>query len=123
MSSRLPKDDATYGYSYPIAQFDHDEGNAIMGGFAYTGKQVPALKGKYVFGEVVRGRVFYINLSEVKEGRQATIHELALSLNGIPTTLKALTKADKDDFRIGQDAGGELYVLTKSDGMMYKLVP
>ncbi|CCG98180.1 cytochrome c class I [Fibrella aestuarina BUZ 2] len=121
--SRLPKDDAAYGYSYPIAQFDHDEGNAIMGGFEYTGKQVPALKGKYVFGEVVRGRVFYINLSEVKEGKQATIHELALALDGKPTTLKALTKADKVDFRIGQDASGELYVLTKSDGMMYKVVP
>ncbi|MEZ0610839.1 PQQ-dependent sugar dehydrogenase [Fibrella sp. WM1] len=120
--SRLPTDDAKYGYSYPVAQFDHDEGNAIMGGFAYIGSQVPALKGKYVFGEVVRGRVFYINLSEISEGKQATIHELALSLDGKPTTLKALTNVNKVDFRIGQDAQGELYVLTKSDGMMYKLV-
>lgn len=120
--SHLPKNDAAYGYSYPVAQFDHDEGNAIMGGFAYTGNRVPALKGKYVFGEIVRGRVFYVNLNEIKEGKQATIHELALSLDGKPTTLKELTKANKVDFRIGQDAAGELYVLTKSDGMMYKLV-
>ncbi|SOD96588.1 PQQ-dependent sugar dehydrogenase [Spirosoma fluviale] len=118
----LPKNDARYGYSYPAAQFDHDEGNAIMGGFEYTGKQLPQLRGKYIFGEIVRGRVFYVNLNEIKEGSQATIHEFPLMLDGQPTTLKELSKASKVDFRIGQDAAGELYLMTKSDGMTYKVV-
>ena len=117
----LPKNDATFGYSYPVAQFDHDEGNAIMGGFEYTGSQVPQLRGKYIFGEIVRGRVFYINLNEVKEGAQATIHEFPIALNGKQTTLKELSKANKVDLRIGQDAFGEMYLLTKEDGMMYKI--
>lgn len=118
----LPKDDSRYGYSYPVAQFDHDEGNAIMGGFDYTGSQLPQLKGKYIFGEIVRGRVFYVNLNEIREGTQATIHEFPLRLDGRPTTLKELSKANKVDFRIGQDAAGELYLMTKADGMMYKVV-
>ncbi|MCX6213182.1 PQQ-dependent sugar dehydrogenase [Spirosoma sp.] len=118
----LPKNDARYGYSYPVAQFDHDEGNAIMGGFEYTGRQIPALAGKYVFGEIVRGRVFYVNLNEIREGAQATIHEFPLRLDGQQTTLKELSKATKVDFRIGQDADGELYLMTKSDGMLYKVV-
>lgn len=118
----LPKNDARYGYSYPVAQYDHDEGNAIIGGFEYTGKQLPQLAGKYIFGEIVRGRVFYVNLSEIKEGAQATIHEFPLRLEGQPTSLKELSNANKVDLRIGQDAAGELYLMTKSDGMMYKVV-
>ena len=118
----LPKDDARLGYSYPIAQFDHDEGNAIMGGFEYTGSQIPQLQGKYVFGEIVKGRVFYLNLKEIKEGSQAKIQEFSLALNGQPTMLKDQCKTDKVDLRIGQDASGEIYLFTKPDGMMYKIV-
>ncbi|MBD2704065.1 PQQ-dependent sugar dehydrogenase [Spirosoma sp. BT702] len=117
----LPANDAQFGYTYPVAQFDHDEGNAIMGGFEYIGSQVPELKGKYIFGDVVKGRVFYVNLNEIKEGSQATIHEFPIMLDHKPTTLKELCKVVKVDFRIGQDASGELYIFTRSDGMMYKI--
>jgi glucose/arabinose dehydrogenase/mono/diheme cytochrome c family protein len=117
----LPKNDVTYGYSYPVVQFDHDEGNAIMGGFEYTGSQVPQLRGKYIFGEIVRGRVFYVNLNEIREGSQTTIHEFPLQIDGKQTTLKELSKANKVDLRIGQDAFGEIYLFTKDDGMMYKV--
>src|SRR5690606_41596514 len=34
----LPSDDETYGITYPVAQSDHDEGNAISGGYEYWGK-------------------------------------------------------------------------------------
>jgi glucose/arabinose dehydrogenase len=118
----LPKNDAKYGYSYPVAQFDHDEGNAIMGGFEYIGKEIPSLKGKYIFGEVVRGRVFYVNINEIVDGKQAVIHEFPLNIDGKLTTLKETTKQNKVDFRIGKDAIGEMYIFTKSDGVMYKIV-
>ncbi len=118
----LPKDDAKFGYTYPIAQFDHDEGSAIMGGFEYTGNELPQLRGKYIFGEIVRGRIFYINLKDIKEGTQAKIQEFSLTLDGQPTTLKDQCKTDKVDLRIGQDVAGEIYLFTKPDGMMYKIV-
>lgn len=118
----LPADDAKFGYSYPIAQFDHDEGSAIMGGFEYTGSAVPQLQGKYIFGEIVRGRVFYLDLKEVKEGSLAKILEFSLALEGQPIVLKDQCKVDKVDLRIGRDAAGEIYLMTKSDGVMYKIV-
>ncbi len=117
----LPKNDAKFGFSYPIAQFDHDEGNAIMGGFEYTGSEIPILQGKYIFGEIVRGRVFFINIKDIKEGFQAKIQEFSLAIDAQKTTLKELCKANKVDLRIGQDAYGEIYLFTKSDGMMYKI--
>ncbi|MBS1809017.1 MAG: PQQ-dependent sugar dehydrogenase [Acidobacteria bacterium] len=118
----LPADDAKFGYSYPIAQFDHDEGSAIIGGFEYTGSAVPQLRGKYIFGEIVRGRVFYLDLKEIKEGAPAKIQEFPLALAGQPTTLKDQCKVDKVDLRLGRDAAGEIYLMTKSDGVMYKIV-
>lgn len=119
----LPKNDAKMGYTYPIAQFDHDEGNAMMGGFEYTGKAIPSLQGKYIFGEIVRGRIFYIPISDIKEGTQTRIRELKLQLDGLPVTLKELVKANKVDLRFGQDAQGEIYIITKTDGMLYQIVP
>jgi glucose/arabinose dehydrogenase len=56
----LPPNDNTFQYRYPIVQYDHDEGKAIEGGFAYTGTAVPQLRGKYIFGDINNGRVFFV---------------------------------------------------------------
>ena len=48
-------------YTYPVAMYDHNEGRAISGGFAYHGR-IEALRGKFVFGDLVRGRLFAATL-------------------------------------------------------------
>ena len=53
-------------FIYPVAIYDHDEGVAISGGFAYNGK-IPALRGKFVFGDVNRGRVFVADTAAMKK--------------------------------------------------------
>ena len=51
----------------PVAQYDHDEGVATIGGFVYRGSRVPELYGKYVFGDYSdgpssgNGRVMYVD--------------------------------------------------------------
>ncbi len=119
----LPANDKSFGYTYPIAQYDHDEGNAIMGGFEYLGQAIPQLKGKYIFGEIVRGRIFYINVKDIKQGRQLPIFEFDLNIEGKKTDLRKAAMANKVDLRLGQDVDGELYVMTKADAKMYKIVP
>ena len=111
-----------YHVTYPVAQYDHDEGNAISGGFEYWGKNVPELKGKCIFGDIVKGRVFYVEMSDLAIGKQATIKEMKVALNGKITTLVELCGAQKVDMRFGRDHTGELYVLTKPDGKVYKVV-
>ncbi len=113
--------DKEFDYTYPIAQFDHDEGNAIMGGFEYIGKNIPSLKGKYIFGEIVRGRVFYINISDINAEKPCQIYEMELKLDGKAIKLPEMLKTGKVDLRLGQDAFGEVYLFTKYDGMMYLL--
>ena len=36
--------------TYPVAIYDHNEGQAVSGGFAYYGR-VAVLRGKFVFGD------------------------------------------------------------------------
>lgn len=113
----------------PIAQYDHDEGKAIGSGFVYEGSAIPELKGMYVFADLVNGRIFYFDASKLPaEGQLAEIKELRLSFDGRERQLADVTSFANSyepgvrvDLRIGQDALGELYLLTKSDGWVRKL--
>lgn len=89
----------------PIAQYDHDDGLAVIGGFVYRGSAIPALRGRYLFGDFARtfsndGRLFYLGpRNQVLEFGLLGQEELGLSLLGF-----------------GQDAGGEVYVLANGTG-------
>ena len=121
------------GYTYPIAQYDHDEGNAIGSGFVYEGNAIPALRGKFVFTDLVRGRVLYIDAQGIDAGSNQRVRpfkELRLSFDGKERPLSDVTSYDNSygpgkrvDLRLGIDALGELYLLTKGDGWIRKLVP
>jgi glucose/arabinose dehydrogenase len=95
----------------PVAQYDHDEGIAIIGGFVYRGTEIPELAGKYVFGDLSQqfsgnnGRLFYLEGSEVREFPivDSAQEDLGLSLLGL-----------------GQDANGEIYVLANSTGIPFE---
>ena len=49
-------------FTYPVAMYDHNEGQAVSGGFAYYGR-IAALRNKFVFGDIVRGRLFASDLA------------------------------------------------------------
>ncbi|MEO6327279.1 MAG: PQQ-dependent sugar dehydrogenase [Ginsengibacter sp.] len=117
----LPPDDASYNITYPVAQYDHDEGKAICGGFEYHGSKIPELNGKYLFGDIPTGRLFYVNMADLKPGKQAVIKEWKVSFMGIQKTLTQLCGTERVDLHFGQDNAGELYILTKPDGKVYKL--
>jgi len=117
----LPGNDSVYHVTYPVAQFDHDEGVAISGGFEYRGTAVPQLAGKYLFGDIASGKLFYVNMKDLRLGGQATIKKWNISFKGVPTTLAQLCGKDRVEMRFGMDSKGELYLLTKADGRVYKL--
>ncbi len=89
----------------PIAEYDHDEGIAVVGGFVYRGIRIPALEGRYVFGDFARtfnndGRLFHLDAGgQIVEFALLGQNTLGLSLLGM-----------------GQDANGEVYVLASGTG-------
>jgi glucose/arabinose dehydrogenase len=128
----LPADDAEFGYDYPVAAYDHnaasipcgtDAGKAIVGGFVYRGNALPALRGKYVFGDLVDGRVFYTNETEMVRGQGlAPLYQLrVLTAAGTQTSMAALAGDSRVDMRLGVDRAGELYVLSKANGRIWKV--
>jgi len=118
----LPADDADWGFTYPVAMYDHDEGNAISGGFEYWGSTVPKLEGKYLFGDIVQGRLFYVETDKLAFGATVPIYEWQVKIDGAIKSLKELCGSNRVDLRLGRDAAGELYVFTKADGKVYKIV-
>jgi len=118
----LPPNDSAYRITYPVAQFDHDEGKAISGGYEYWGSEIPELKGKFLFGDIPSGRLFYVNMTDIKQGKQVTIKEWKASIDGTPIEFKNICGSDRVDLHFGRDSKGELYILTKADGKIYKLV-
>jgi uncharacterized repeat protein (TIGR03806 family) len=45
----------------PILDYDHGQGNAVIGGYVYRGSQFPDLYGKYIFGDNVFGTIWYMD--------------------------------------------------------------
>jgi glucose/arabinose dehydrogenase len=116
-------------YTQPIFEYDHDEGSAVSGGFVYRGTAIPALTGKYVFGDLVNGRIFYGDAEQIFGG-QAALSELRLTEDGVNTLslLQIINQtpgvtATRVDLRLGQDALGNLYVMNKQDGIVRVLIP
>lgn len=118
----LPPNDSAYHVTYPVAQLDHDESTAITGGFEYNGNAIPLLKGKYLFGDIGSGKLFYVEMKDIVLGKQAYIQKWNIAINSHPTALAALCHNDRVDLRFGKDSKGELYLSTKEDGKIYKLV-
>ncbi len=105
----------------PVVQFDHDEAVAVSGGFVYAGRALEGLQGKYVFGGIVSGRLFYVDVAEIRQGKQARIHSLALQIGGEATDLRSLV-GERVDLRFGLDAAGELVLMSKANGQLWKAV-
>jgi glucose/arabinose dehydrogenase len=128
----LPADDARFGYDYPVAAYDHnaanipcgqDAGKAIVGGFVYRGNALPALRGKYVFGDIVDGRVYYTNETEmIRGGGLAPLYQLRIfTATGTETSMAGLAGDSRVDLRLGMDRVGELYLLAKANGRIWKV--
>ena len=119
----LAPDDSIYHVNYPVVEYDHDEGKAITGGYEYLGDAIPALKGKFLFGDIPSGRLFYVNVADLHQGTQAPIMEWKVTLNGVQKSLIEICGDNRVDLHFGRDGKGEIYIMTKADGRIYKLLP
>jgi hypothetical protein len=130
--------------TYPVIAYPHTGGggDAIAGGFVYRGTRIPALKGKLLFGDITTGRLWYAEMADVlraDDGDPATlapIHEVDAGLRriveetyrargGLGAVLPgaaAVSGRGRVDLRFAEDAAGELYIMTKSDGMIRHVV-
>jgi hypothetical protein len=76
-----------------------------------------------VFADLVDGRVFYTEERDMRHGAAlATIHQLQLvDQTGHLVTAQSLAGDTRVDLRIGTDNAGELYLLAKANGKIWKV--
>lgn len=137
---------------YPVIQYGHGPGggDAIGSGFVYNGGAIPSLRGKYVFGDLSTGDSWFADYSAMlaaDDGKPSTLaptRRVRVRWNGktydsmFPVVEAAyharggvspglpgradLVKGGRADVRFSIDANGELYLYSKGDGIIRKVV-
>jgi hypothetical protein len=129
----LPADDAKNGFTYPVAAYDHnrdpgqtgDAGVANNGGFVYRG-DIEELRGRYLFTDLVHGWVLSTQADEMVRNDGdledlAPIEQLRVFVDGQETTFQDLVGDKRVDLRFGSDADGELYLIAKANGKIWRV--
>ena len=108
-------------FTDPVAQYDHSEGLAISGGYVIRNDALPELEGKYIFGDIPTGQVFYVQADSLQQGRQAPIYRMGVARQGEPTTFRTLVGGNRVDLHVGLDLAGRLLFITKHDGVVWRV--
>lgn len=138
--------------TYPVVQYGHvpTGGDGIGSGYVYTGRALPALRGKYLFSDLSTGRVWYVDFKDMLAAddgdpkTMAQMHEVKIrwggqtydsfmpiaaaaykSRGGLDPDLPgraAVSGSMRADARFAVDAADELYVYSKTDGMIRRVV-
>jgi mono/diheme cytochrome c family protein len=111
----LPVGYEDLGIRYPFLQLEHDELVAIIGGYVVGSGP---LKGKFVFGDVPSGRLFFVDLNVDNSQAQTW----GIRYQGKEMTLKELVGQDRVDLKFGIDAKKQLYLMSKTNGGVYRVV-
>jgi hypothetical protein len=83
-------------YVRPVAEYSHELGCAVIGGYVW--------QGRYVFGDACSGTVFSLKMVR---GRATTIRREAPKIEGLSA--------------FGLDAGGRLYAMSSASGNLYRV--
>ena len=150
----------TIAPTYPVIVWAHDMrgGDCAGSGYLYNGKNVPALRGKFVYNDITTGRIWYSEYKDMlaaDDGNPKTMARMyevkilwndphdkpdagkqvydvmmpivkntwrqrgskAENMNG-----KGRVSGERADVRLAVDQAGEMYVYSKSDGMIRRIV-
>jgi glucose/arabinose dehydrogenase len=96
----------TDGMTDPVAEYDHTVGQSITGGFLVETPTLPALRGRYLCADFVRGR--FLAFTPPADGKGPVAMEEVARVSMLPSTF-------------GRDATGALYVADFGAGVVSRL--
>jgi uncharacterized repeat protein (TIGR03806 family) len=86
----------------PIAEYPRSQGISVTGGYVYRGKKIPALVGKFIYGDFGSGNIWGVDALGQTSGTLLTASNLKIS-------------------SFGQDPEGEVYVVDYASGTVKQL--
>jgi glucose/arabinose dehydrogenase len=92
------------GITLPVAEYGHDQGCTVIGGYVYRGTAQPALAGGYLFGDYCSGTIWAIDPSGDQPREPTVVGSMDGSLSSF-----------------GEDEAGELYATDISGGRLLKV--
>ncbi|MEP6469401.1 MAG: PQQ-dependent sugar dehydrogenase [Chloroflexota bacterium] len=92
------------GYVMPIAEYGHDLGCSVTGGYVYRGVGQPTLRGVYVFADYCSGLVFTLQ-ADLGTDMPKPVLESGLNVSAF-----------------GTDEDGELYLADVAGGGIYRVM-
>jgi glucose/arabinose dehydrogenase len=99
------------GLTLPVAEYPHDEGCSVTGGFVYRGKAMPELAGTYFYADYCTGLLRSFKWSPAGI-RDHWTWKAAIDHAGVLQQISSF----------GVDGDGELYIVELT-GTIYQLVP
>jgi glucose/arabinose dehydrogenase len=94
----------------PIAEYGHELGTSVTGGYQYRGTTIDELKDRYVFGDFVSGRIWSLTLPQ--SDKKDVINSTEFIDHG---------KFDLTISTFAKDANGEIYVADFNGGSIFRL--
>ncbi|OCT57280.1 HHIP-like protein 1 [Xenopus laevis] len=111
----------------PIFAYPHKLGKSVTGGYVYRGCQNPNLKGMYIFGDFMSGRL--MALKEKQETGEWLYHEICMGTGQTCIFPGLINNYYQYIISFAEDEAGELYfmstgvpVATSPSGVVYKIV-
>ena len=112
----FPNDPPPPGAIDPIIDYPRTTGGTVIGGYVYRGRQIPPLRGTYIFGDYVASKVFSLDY----DGTNASNFQ-DITSDLFPTATGAFGLSGPAAF--GEDANGEIYIASVNTGSVFKIVP
>ena len=93
-------------FTFPVAEYRHDQGYSVTGGRVYRGGALPALQGVYIFGDYGSGTIWGL-FGEISRGLdRRVLATTPLSIVGF-----------------AEDIDGEILIVDYEEGELYRVVP
>lgn len=89
----------TSGFTFPIAEYPHPEGESVTGGSVYRGHNYPAMIGTYVYADFVKGWIGAIRTTAPDGTELAKPEE------------RTMVQSETRPASFGVDESGELYLV------------
>jgi len=89
----------------PISVYSHKEGCSVTGGYVYRGRNAPAARGRYFFGDLCSGTIWSLR---VENGRAVGLRKESARIGELSS--------------FGEGADGTLYAVSVGSGRLFRVV-